>query len=318
MEPCTIADIETEFDSLVDEVAPRQGIDPICSRSEWIIPVAAAFAADAEPRVFTGRSGHLALLEHVTPNGPLLSGFDAVWGFATPLVGREPGPLVDDVAALLTSLDYYALSLSGIDATGPLFAELQRLKPAGFTDTANRCVADIGGGFDTWLGGRSSRFRRSLNAAANRADSRGITIECLRPTTGPETASAIERVLSVEALSWKTDADSGLIDTNLGFFTQAMSRRFAATGGLRVLFAQLDGNEIGYVIGARVGDRYRGFQHSFDKRLPELSIGKLMQFHNFAVLADEGVKTYDMGMHMTYKESYADRVESTITLIFTK
>lgn len=318
MEACTIADIESDFNEVVAEVAAAQGIDPICSRSEWTIPVAAAFAADAEPLVFTGPSGHVALLEHNTPNGPVLSGFDSVWGFATPLIGRDPVTLVDDAYGLFAALDFHALLVSGVDATGPLFAELQRLDPAGFNDTANRCVADVGAGFDDWLARRSSRFRRSLNAAANRAEAREISIEHQHPVTDAEVTAAWQRVLAVEALSWKTDAQSGLVDTNLGFFTQAMSRRFAKTGRLRVLFARLDGVDIGYVIGARVGDRYRGFQHSYDRRYPELSIGKLLQFHNLRALIDEGVQTYDMGMHMAYKESYSDRIESTITLIFTK
>ena len=315
MDSSTFADIETDFDATIASVAARQGIDPICSLSSWIVPESNAFSAQAIERVFADSRGYVTLLEHATPNGPVLSSFDAVWGFATPLVGHDPAALIDAFIPVLSALDFYALTISGLDPAGALFDEVQALGPAGYTDTADRCIVDLSDGFDTWLGRRSSRFRRSLQAAANRGAAAGVSIEHISPTAGTELASAFERLLAVEKTSWKTGADSGLVDTNLGQFTRAMAERFAADGRLRMQFARLDGNDIGYVIGAAVNDRYRGFQHSFDQKHPDLSIGKLLQFHTIAAIAAEGVHVYDMGMHMSYKESYADRIESTVTAI---
>lgn len=318
MDVCPFTDIETSFDETIASVAASQGIDPICSTSNWILPVAEAFAPEARPRVFASDTGHVALIEHPSPNGPVLTSFDAVWGFATPFIGADPTALVLDIAMLLRRLDFYALTVSGLDPAGPLFDEVQQLGPAGFTDTADRCVADLSAGFDAWLGRRSTRFRRSLRAAVNRGEASGINLEHLKPTTVVEVDAAFERLLRVERTSWKTDASSGLVDTRLGEFTHTMAKRFAAIGALRLQFARLDGTDIGYVIGAQIGDRYRGFQHSFNKDLPELSIGKLLQFHTIAAVESEGVKVYDMGMHMEYKESYADRIESTVTAIIPK
>lgn len=314
MEPCTFAEIESVFDQTVAQIAASQGVDPICSTSHWTTSVAAAFASKSIQRVFTGSAGHVALLEHDTPNGRVLSGFDSVWGFATPFIGADPTALAIEVASLLPQLDFYALTVSGLDPSGPLFDEVQSLAPVGFTDTADRCIVDLSDGFESWLARRSPRFRRSLRSAANRGEAAGIVIEDLQPGSAA-TADVFERLLAIEATSWKTDAQSGLIGTQLGQFTRTMSDRFADLGALRVQFAKLDGADIGYVIGARLGTRYRGFQHSFDKNFPDLSIGKLLQFHTIAALAAEGVRTYDMGMHMGYKESYADRIESTVTAI---
>lgn len=318
MDSCKFTDIETSFDGTIASIASKQGIDPICSTSNWILPVSQAFAPDADQRVFAGDTGHVALTEHLTPNGPVLTSFDAVWGFSTPFIGTDPTALVIDIARLLRRLDFYALTVSGLDPAGPLFDEVQQLGPAGFTDTADRCVADLDDGLDAWLGRRSTRFRRSLRAAVNRGEASGISLQHLKPTTVAQVDAAFERLLRVERTSWKTDASSGLVDTRLGDFTRAMAARFAAVGALRVQFASLDGHDIGYVIGARVGDRYRGFQHSFNKDLPELSIGKLLQFHTISAVEAEGVAVYDMGMHMEYKESYADRIESTVTAIIPK
>ncbi len=318
MDPCSFSDIETAFDAAIAVVAGRQGIDPICSTSHWIVPEASAFSSDAAQRVFAADSGWVALIEHDTPNGPVLTGFDAVWGFATPIIGADPAALVNDVAALLRRLDFYALTISGLDPAGPLFDEVQQLGPAGYTDTADRCIADLSEGFEAWIGRRSARFRRSLRAAASRGATGGVTLEHLAPASPAEVGAAFERLLEVEKTSWKTDVHSGLVDTDLGRFTRSMAERFASIGALRMQFARLDGTDIGYVIGATLGDRYRGFQHSFNQGYPDLSIGKLLQFHAIAAIAAEGVTTYDMGMHMSYKESYADRIESTVTAIIPK
>jgi len=318
MESCTFSDIETSFDTTVAAIAASQGIDPICSTSKWIVPVADTFSPRSERLVYTGNSGHIALLAHDTPNGAVLSGFDAVWGFASPCIGPDPTRLVDDLARLISQLEFHVMAVAGLDPASSLFDEVQGLGPAGYTDTADRCIADLGDGFDAWIGRRSSRFRRSLRAAVYRAESTGITVQTLSPASKAEVATAFERLLAVEETSWKTDADSGLVGTSLGRFTRAMAERFAASGSLRVQFARLDGADVGYVVGARLADRYRGFQHSFDKSYPELSIGKLLQFHTIAGLADEGVRTYDMGMHMAYKESYSDRIESTVTAVIPK
>jgi len=315
MDPCPFSEIESAFDTTIAAIADSQGIDPVCSTSGWIIPAAAAFSATSEQHVFASSHGYLALLDRPSPNGPILTSFDAMWGFATPIIGSEPAAIVADVAAVLSQLEHTVLVLSGLDPSAALFNEVERqLKPMGYSGTSDRCVVDLSDGFEAWLGRRSSRFRRSLRSAANRGAAEGVTVQHLTPAS-TDVPATFDRILAIEADSWKSEVDSGLVDTQLGFFTRAMADRFAATDSLRVQFAQLDGADIGYVIGARHGDRYRGFQHSFNQNYPSLSIGKFLQFHTIASLADEGVVTYDMGMHMGYKVSYADRIESTVTAV---
>ena len=326
MEAVPFAEVEDAYDRLVAASAPALGADSVCSTTRWILPAAAAFAPGGQPRVWQVEHGIVALLEHENPKGPVLTSFDTVWGFATPFVGPDPELLISEILeALLPQLDFYALSISGVDPASPMFEELQRLAPVGYTDTADRCVGDLGDGFDAWFERRSSRFRKSLRSALRTCETAGVSVEAVQPTVPADVNAAIERILAIERRSWKTDVNSGLIGTDLGFFTRSMSQRFARAGDLRVMFATLDdpntgargiGNtDIGYVIGGVVGDRYRGFQHSFDRDYADLSIGKLLQYRNIESLAAEGIVAYDLGMHMAYKESYTDRIESTITLI---
>lgn len=317
MEPCTFPDAEAPFDELVAAHGAGLGIDTVCSTTRWTVPVASAFAAAAVPRIHRSDNGMVALLEHVNPNGPVLTAFDCVWGFSVPFVGPDPEALVAEFwRDVLPRVGAYALSVSGVPPDGALYDVLIAREPVGHSTPAERCVADLTDGFEAWFGRRSSRFRRSLRSAVNRGADAGVEVEVTRPAAGAEAVAAIERVLAVEKRSWKTEAGSGLIGTDLGFFTRSMSHRFARTGDLRITFARLDGRDIGYVIGGIVGRRYRGFQHSFDDDYGDLSIGKLLQHHTIADLAAEGVEAYDMGMHMPYKESYTDRIEVTQNLIF--
>ena len=115
MKSCSFSDIETSYDATVAAVAPQQGIDPICSTSQWIVPAATAFSSRAEQLVFTSGAGHVALLRHATPNGAVLSSFDAVWGFATPFIGPDPDALVEAFLPLLATLDFHVLTVSGLD-----------------------------------------------------------------------------------------------------------------------------------------------------------------------------------------------------------
>lgn len=329
MEAVPFAEIEDAYDDLVARSAEGLGADPVCTTTRWILPAAAAFAPGGTPRVWRGRHGIVALLEHENPKGPVLTSFDTVWGFATPFVGPDPEALIGEIIEdLLPRLDFYALSISGVDPASQFFEELQRLAPVGYTDTADRCVGDLSAGFEAWLGRRSSRFRRSLRTALRDTEAAGISVEAVSPTAAPQVNDTIERILAIERRSWKTEANSGLIGTDLGFFTRSMSQRFARSGGLRVMFATVQNDavqheagassgstDVGYVIGGVVDDRYRGFQHSFDRDYADLSIGKLLQYRNIEWLCEEGIAAYDLGMHMAYKESYTDRIESTITLI---
>lgn len=274
---------------------------------------------EAKRIVFAGQAGMAALLAHDHPSGAILTGLDCMWGFATPLIGGDAPTLVAEFGRWLTNFDFHALSLSGVVPDSALDRALTGLNPVGSTHLAQRCVADLNADFDAWLDRRSPRFRKSLRSAVRRCETAGVTFD-LGPPTGPAPAQLVQelmnRVLAIEARSWKTGADSGLVGTDLGDFTTRVAHRFGSQGDLRAVFAVLDGIDIGYVIGGRVSDRYRGFQHSFDDDHRALSLGKALQFHNIAALAAEGVITYDLGMHMDYKESYTDRIESTVTKIF--
>lgn len=318
MQPCSLSEIASDFDKAIEKVAKTLQIDPICSRTEWIIPAANTFSFNSEPFVLKDPNGYAALRRLDTAHGRLLFGFDAAWGFACPIVTWTPDAFINNFFNYLRDSDFDTLLISGVDADSELFGLLDQLCPSGSLDQTRRCVADLTSGFDGWLSNRSPRFRRSLRQAVNNAQRCGITLESAAPTNSDELAEVLDRIFAVEQQSWKTAQDSGLIDTPLGSFTRAMCLRFGRKQNVRAQFARIDGTDIGYVVGARIADRYRGFQHSYDQRYKSHSIGKVLQYFAIETLAAEGVKYYDLGMYMDYKNSYTDVIEESETLYFSK
>ena len=183
MERVERQDFENGFDPLLAEHGRALGIDPVCSTSRWACAAADAFAPEARPRIYQLASGMVALLEHDNPRGPVLTGFDTLWGFSVPLIGPDPDALVTEVVEeLLPTIPHHALAVAGVPVQGSLLDALVRQSPAGFTGSADRCVADLSHGFDAWLERRSSRFRRSLRVAATGAEAVSYTHLTL-PTT---------------------------------------------------------------------------------------------------------------------------------------
>ena len=131
--------------------------------------------------------------------------------------------MTEVVEELLPTIPHHALAVAGVPVQGSLLDALVRQSPAGFTGSADRCVADLSHGFDAWLERRSSRFRRSLRVAATGAEAHGLTVEFLQPSGPEESDATFYRILDLERSSWKTDAGSGLVGTDLGAFTRPPS-----------------------------------------------------------------------------------------------
>lgn len=316
LQPVSLTEIANEYNTAVSRCAELLHIDPICSRTEWIIPCANSFALESTPLVLSNPNGYISLLATQRPSGEVITGYDAVWGFAAPLVTETPADLVADLWKYLSARDIDVLVIPGIAEDGPLFEALLAREPMGALDSTQRCVAELSEGFDVWLSQRSSRFRRSLRQTMHSARRAGVSFVACDPQDSFELGDVLERIFQVESRSWKTEQDTGLVDTALGTFTKSMCLRFGRSRSLRAQFARCDGRDVGYVVGALVGGRYRGFQHSYDSEYRHLSIGKALQYFAIETLCSEGVCLYDMGMHMDYKESYADRIESTMSLVF--
>jgi CelD/BcsL family acetyltransferase involved in cellulose biosynthesis len=176
-----------------------------------------------------------------------------------------------------------------------------------------RHAASLRGGLDAFLGRRSANVRRGLSRALKQARTAGVTFE--RVEVPPDGADAVyERILAVEARSWKAAEGVSILHSEMLGFYRAMLRRLARRKAVRLQFARLDGADVAYILGGVLGDAYRGLQFSFAREHEELSLGNLCQYHQVQALCDEGLALYDLGAEVDYKRRWGEIVLDTVSL----
>ncbi len=306
----------TEFERSMAEydcaVAADPAIDGFCSRSAWILSFHAAFHPSAALHVASEGRAFAALAAVDEPElGVVLQPLEAMWGFASPLVGEGScellRQLLEDSAA---GGSRRPLLLTGVPAARSRLEPLLRMLDADFAlrplrETV-RFQASLDGGVDGWLGRRSTEFRRNLRAARRRAHAAGVVFESATPRDATETAAVYARVLAIERHSWKTETGNGVERGPMREFYARMLPQLAARGALRVLVATRDGRDVGYLYGGIAGELFRGLQFSFCEEARGLGLGNALQAEMLERLCAEGIATYDLGSKSEYKRRWAE------------
>lgn len=320
MQPVDLAAVADDFDR---EVAATPAIDRFCSTSAWILAAAAALMPQRASFSFRGPSGYFAAMRGIHPAGfPYVEPVELAWGLAAPLVGRDPEPLADEVAAVLADRrDWQIAILSGLAPDGPQRRALERALPARWerrrgTSTV-RHIASLEGGVDGFLGRRSRELRKTIRKGLRAAAEAGVAFEAVR-ASAPEAAALYARIQRVEAQSWKAREGVGISSGPMRAFYEHMLPRLCARGQQRTMFARLGGQDVGYILGAVFEGEYRGLQFSYDDAHARLGLGGLLQYQQVAALCEEGVARYDLGTEMEYKRRWAEEVMETEMLVLVR
>lgn len=251
------------------------------------------------------------LARYVDSDGAhVLGGLEPLWGFSCPVLLPDPEVHAGEFAEALSGGRWDRVVITGLGERSRLFRELARslhhLADLYRGEGIHRCVAEIGDGYDGWLGRRSSRFRQQLRRRERAAAAAGITFDDVQSPDG-----LMERLLAVEARAWKQD--EGMASSAMATMYEAMIDRLGRRRRLRAFFARLDGRDVGFILGGVRAGIYRGLQLSYAADTADLEIGHLLQAHQLQRLP--GVRTYDLGMDMAYKRRWADRVIPTTVLV---
>jgi hypothetical protein len=298
-------------------VAAFPGIDPYCSRTDWVLPFHGAFTPESPLLVWQDEGSFLALARSAAPDaGELYSSIESMWGFAAALVGpRSPallgracaGPLRRGHIVLLglpPDRDFLSAVTGGVAPSHRAFM----LNPVG------RCVASLAGGMAGFLSRRQRKFRVNARRAAQRAARAGLAFTHVEAMPRDRIDAFYDQILAIEAASWKGLQGQGVDRGPMREFYRGMLRRIIPAGMLRAIIALLDGRPVGYIHGALTGGRFRGLQLSFDECFRELSIGNLLQLNMIEWLSREGAQHYDLGMCVPYKRHWAELEQVTLTL----
>ena len=308
MQTLTLAELDThDFDAVVLQTPD---IDHFCSASPWILPAQAHLMPPATPWLRRSEAGYVAMTLGTHPEGwTYLQPLEAAWCFACPLLGPSAKPLVREFAAeSFEAAD--VLVIGGLAPGSELFralaAQFSRHRLA-IGQITHRCQVDLQSGAEAFLGRRSANFRRTLQRAERRTEA--LTFEFSTQ------ADAFARTLDLESRSWKGRAHTGLTAPEMALFYGHVTRRLAAEGGLRLLFARHHDRDVGYLLGGVFGGGYRALQFSFDEAYKGYSLGHLMQWKQIQRLCEEGIGSYDLGMEIPYKRRWADVTQDTVTLV---
>ena len=323
--------ISLSLEELLDEwsdveaaVDATPGIDHWCSGPDWAVSVAEGFAPRGKRLLLRSEHGNgYATLGYYRREGIVfLAGIEPLWGFACPIFGSDPEALARELADHLCKReDWSLLALAGLPAhphptTKAITAGLRPLGVSIYAEGITRRITDISAGYDNWLTGRSSRFRRNLRQATVRAAEAGLVIENAVEDAATQNEPLLDRLRAVEEHSWKGREGSGIVTPEMSTMYGTMIERLGERGRLQCYVARIAGTDVGYILGGIRNRRYRGLQISFSQHHGDLSIGNLLQNHQLKHLADNDLAdTYDMGMDFDYKQRWADRAESSITLI---
>lgn len=255
---------------------------------------------------------------------PMFLPMEDSWFYGQPLLGPDAPALLATVLPDLLSDSPVApqFLISGIIERTRLARELCGIVPAGWAlyryARYSQCSASLEGGLDGWLARRSANCRQALRKSARKAAQAGICYERVRPA--PEEVDALyERILAVEAKSWKGIGHCGMAESPSREFYQEMLRLLAPSGDGLVIFAKIGDEDVGFIFGGIMGPYYRGQQFSYAQEWARLSPGNLLQVEKIRWLCELGIKRYDMGPamgpRMEYKRHWTENSQEFQTWI---
>ncbi len=314
------------FTALWDHLAlDPANADPVCSASSWNLAYHEVFHPGRPILYATDGESLFLHCHHTDPDGQLwATPVEDSWLFGTPLLGGRSVVLM--LAAKMdwenSGINPHVL-LSGIvpgsNKTRFLLAILAGQYDFYRYGQSVQASASLSGGLDGWFSRRSANHRAKLRKAARKAAQAGMTFERCRPENPEEASALYARMLAVEERSWKGIRQCGMTMPESSKFYGALIRRQAATQAALVIFAQLDGRDVGFIYGGICGGIYRGQQFSFDDSLRHLSPGNLLQLEKVCWLCELGLERYDMGPvtgpRMEYKKHWTEEFREMETWV---
>lgn len=315
-------DLHAAFDA---DVRATPWIDGYCSSTDWVLPAAYGLEAGRAPWIWRGRAGWVALSMHRDPRGARVAlALESMWGLSCPVVGSDRARLAREFARAIRAHrgEWDAIVLSGFAPADPfvgwLAAELVEDVHVRFADRALRNVASLAGGFEGFLARRTRDFRRSLRRARRDAERAALEIQDLRPADDIGADAAYARCLAIEERSHKGRKGDGILGTSMRSFYADMARRVARRGALRARFARLEGEDVGFLLGASWERSFRALQCSYVEEHARLSIGNVLQARQIEDLCGEGVERYDLGSDVPYKRRWGEILDVGLRVLIVR
>lgn len=322
MNRLTLEEFRARAGEYAAAVSATPGVCEFCSGPLWQLAARAhlqSVNATDEDTFIVERDGAWLLFAAQEPTGihfPL----EASWMFGCPLAGDPDAAvaLLRDAASAEGRIQgrHLAFFIGGLGVDGPVHRALQSLRPVSqhWREYPGMEVMqiDLGEGFGAWMDRRSKKFRRSLRGLETPvADLEILDLSRDAPD------EIFTRILAIQQASykWREGTDIFQMPGYAAFYRELLEG-LHGSGDLRVLMARRDGIDLAHIFGGVAGKTYRGLQMSYLEEVRDLALGNRLQLENLRRCAQEGITTYDLGMHAPYKERWADRWEKRIGVLW--
>lgn len=317
----TQLEFEQKLDAFDAAVQATEGISTFCSGSDWILAANTTLHSSRAMHVWE-RNDHwmVSSMGELPPFSRVLQPLEMTWAFGCPLVGGDVSTRINLLLDVMREphLFWQVVMLTGVPEDSVFWRDLQGRLQGYYSYEVfegSHCIqSEIHEGAEEFLRRRSSKFRANLRRSDRQAVTQGVEYDWITDFSDPH--HLFDRMMAVERNSWKFQSGRSifLIGRYRAFY-EALLHRLAANGRLRLLFAQWDGQDVGYVYGGILNKVYRGFQLSYDESFSSLSLGHLVQWHMIQNLANESVELYDLGMVMDYKKRWSDRMLRLLNVV---
>jgi len=310
MERLTLKGLEeqaAEFDRLIESTP---GIDIFCSSSDWALPAQAALMPERESWLWRSEAGYVAMMKGQHPEGfAYLQPLEGMWLLGSPFAAAEEQSFVRQVSSLLVNQkDWDVTMLAGVNYEQPWVQHLLSRLAADFRvyrgPATIRIAANIHDGLDGFLADRTRYFRRNLRRNIARCGEERIEFQRLDFSSAQGVQSGFERMMNVEAGSWKGLEQAGVNEGCMREFYTLMLPRLVRRGAARLIMATRDGEDLGFILGGIRLNTYRGLQFSFNENFRALGLGNVLQYEALKDLCDEGIAVYDLGTDIEYKRRW--------------
>ena len=297
-------------------VASDSDLDPFCARSAWSLSFHDAFEPDRPLYRIESSSACVILAESRRDHSVgLLEPLENMWGFSSPLIGREAIALLAEGLAegprpvLLLGIPALRDRLEQMNEAFMGHFWFRRLEPT------PRFVASLEGGREGWLSRRRPSLRRNLRASDRRRREAGLTYRRVEPSSLDRRENLYEKILDVESRSWKGRTGQGVDQEPMRSFYADLLLRLQRSNALRAVLVEREGKPMGYLYGARIGEHFRGLQFSYDEQWRSVGLGNLLQLEMITWLSEERAASYDLGGQSAYKRRWAEEIRSSENIL---
>jgi CelD/BcsL family acetyltransferase involved in cellulose biosynthesis len=185
----------------------------------------------------------------------------------------------------------------GHDATVALVA--RQLEQAGWTCTTSAdgtcpVIPLDGHTWDSYLSTLGSSHRANVRRRL-RALEQQFDVRFERASTESERRELLQRLVDFHSRRWSGRGGStAFLTPAVRAFQDEVTRRAFARGGLRMYALRLDGALAGVMYGFSHGARFYFYQHGFDERFKDRSVGLVLMALTIRAALDEGAREFDM------------------------